>query len=877
MKIHQQIHGYRSGHRLLAASMSLSAANQDAVDRLSDLSGFLEHNDRPPTYLTAYPLPDADFFALARTWYDDDAPRSGCVLTHTLLMSLVDWEAMASPYELLALLKKPRGQIERTLDQLDCSRVDISMPVPRPKLAGLSELVECLFLAQKQPVTFLGLEDAEVIALRVVQALWPSSRRNFSFCTFALQPRQIGERNFDLVFVPKESRSRFSSLDARRIDPERPRLDSHTWTDQLCRSIFEEPVPSLPISESPFPVDRGSLDHRSVRLALRWKELFDSSRHSPNAVLGMLDLLVAAGLSSAESSRRAEPVVLDALELVRASAPTEVSLKFLVALVSKLASGRPAARVVAGIRKTAGVLARALPNPALAALQDLQTRSFSVRAFENGCADALESHTEEDRLAYFRNAPKFAFARVLSRSNNLCHDLLAHAPAYEIEKLIGEVRELDVNVSNSLRPRVLRLSKPFDPKLAIELLRSIKVADVVRVVQQSRSLLGLNPTSEVSQAIVNRLASIDRDLTAVALADTIGKHLAAILIANDQTFDLEWVVENHLFADEELGQIVPGVLDRTGDSALRSLLGNRRIVDRLLPLLSGMEQANRRVRVLALCPPELTPATLTALCGGADQIETSEWGERLMEIWMPVTAADLPASSEAFEALLAAAKPFRNRDHATTTMRILFPDARSKITGTQRVEILRRLLHPDKPFAKELVVQSVVVAERLSRPTGVSMPEEGYALWGELLAKAARSQAHGVLFAAATSLHFSFEHSHLPVSKLVRAAFPVVFRALSSSSAVWEVESFFSFFDWDRQKALRTQLVKAFEHSQWPPGDLLLAAEEAGISDLVQKDLRRSKRGRALLRDAWKDLEGRRIGWNSDTSTDKHLEGGDDD
>jgi len=877
MKIHQQIHGYRSGHRLLAASMSLSAANQDAVDRLSDLSGFLEHNDRPPTYLTAYPLPDADFFALARTWYDDDAPRSGCVLTHTLLMSLVDWEAMASPYELLALLKKPRGQIERTLDQLDCSRVDISMPVPRPKLAGLSELVECLFLAQKQPVTFLGLEDAEVIALRVVQALWPSSRRNFSFCTFALQPRQIGERNFDLVFVPKESRSRFSSLDARRIDPERPRLDSHTWTNQLCRSIFEEPVPSLPISESPFPVDRGSLDHRSVRLALRWKELFDSSRHSPNAVLGMLDLLVAAGLSSAESSRRAEPVVLDALELVRASAPTEVSLKFLVALVSKLASGRPAARVVAGIRKTAGVLARALPNPALAALQDLQTRSFSVRAFENGCADALESHTEEDRLAYFRNAPKFAFARVLSRSNNLCHDLLAHAPAYEIEKLIGEVRELDVNVSNSLRPRVLRLSKPFDPKLAIELLRSIKVADVVRVVQQSRSLLGLNPTSEVSQAIVNRLASIDRDLTAVALADTIGKHLAAILIANDQTFDLEWVVENHLFADEELGQIVPGVLDRTGDSALRSLLGNRRIVDRLLPLLSGMEQANRRVRVLALCPPELTPATLTALCGGADQIETSEWGERLMEIWMPVTAADLPASSEAFEALLAAAKPFRNRDHATTTMRILFPDARSKITGTQRVEILRRLLHPDKPFAKELVVQSVVVAERLSRPTGVSMPEEGYALWGELLAKAARSQAHGVLFAAATSLHFSFEHSHLPVSKLVRAAFPVVFRALSSSSAVWEVESFFSFFDWDRQKALRTQLVKAFEHSQWPPGDLLLAAEEAGISDLVQKDLRRSKRGRALLRDAWKDLEGRRIGWNSDTSTDKHLEGGDDD
>lgn len=96
--VHQLLHGYRRGHRLLAGSIDPDHNTADLVARLSDLSGSLISDAEFQPYLTGYPLPSAEFYALARTWPDDSARRAGCVLTHTLLIPIERWGKTLNPY-----------------------------------------------------------------------------------------------------------------------------------------------------------------------------------------------------------------------------------------------------------------------------------------------------------------------------------------------------------------------------------------------------------------------------------------------------------------------------------------------------------------------------------------------------------------------------------------------------------------------------------------------------------------------------------------------------------------------------------------------------------------------------------------------------------
>ncbi|XUJ37382.1 hypothetical protein ACQ5SK_18535 [Bradyrhizobium japonicum] len=45
-----------------------------------------------PAVCDDLPLPSGTYYAIARTWLDKDAPRSGCVLTRTALVAMVDWQ-----------------------------------------------------------------------------------------------------------------------------------------------------------------------------------------------------------------------------------------------------------------------------------------------------------------------------------------------------------------------------------------------------------------------------------------------------------------------------------------------------------------------------------------------------------------------------------------------------------------------------------------------------------------------------------------------------------------------------------------------------------------------------------------------------------------
>ena len=212
--VHQQLHGYRKGHQLLSASLVLNAQDQDVVNRLSDLSGRLRPSELFDPYLTAYPLPSRAYYVVARTFQDLEAPRSGCVLTRSLLVPMDAWVELVNLDWLPAMLV----QVQRGEEALPRDKpTGGGLPPKKVSDERVVDLVHALFLEDVRPIVVFDAPEADSIATRLLVALWPTLRRDFSLCTLALGPRRLGDRDFELVFAPLSVQSRFSSDDFCRI------------------------------------------------------------------------------------------------------------------------------------------------------------------------------------------------------------------------------------------------------------------------------------------------------------------------------------------------------------------------------------------------------------------------------------------------------------------------------------------------------------------------------------------------------------------------------------------------------------------------------------------------------------------------------------
>src|SRR5271155_404982 len=106
MVLHQALHGYRNGHRLLASSVSLSQSDQQVMLGLSDTADF-RYASSLPRLLSGYPLPEQGFYVLAMTWPAPEQRRPGCVWTHSLLVDTTDLGKLRFPDGLLGLYRRP--------------------------------------------------------------------------------------------------------------------------------------------------------------------------------------------------------------------------------------------------------------------------------------------------------------------------------------------------------------------------------------------------------------------------------------------------------------------------------------------------------------------------------------------------------------------------------------------------------------------------------------------------------------------------------------------------------------------------------------------------------------------------------------------------
>ncbi len=175
-----QIHGYRSGHQLISNNIRLNRIDQDTIDRLSDISGPLKPGEVFSPYFTCYPLPSKEYFVIARTWQDLTVPRAGCVVTKSLIIPMKQWELRINIAGIFQVLFNSSGDKDDSFNTI----VSEYSFVPAVVNSPINELVESLFLENRQPILLFDCFEAENITIRLYSIFWVSIKKLFQFAHF---------------------------------------------------------------------------------------------------------------------------------------------------------------------------------------------------------------------------------------------------------------------------------------------------------------------------------------------------------------------------------------------------------------------------------------------------------------------------------------------------------------------------------------------------------------------------------------------------------------------------------------------------------------------------------------------------------------------
>lgn len=218
LKIDQALHGYDRGHRLLHCSIELDEVSRSQMLVLSDLLSTVELN-QDSSYLTAYPLKDAQRFVIARTWLAGPDFRPGSVWTHSLI---VDYQTLATVHDISRLptfLNRPNeneliGYGEPIEGWVPEGGITESTIDPRS-----AEALALLYDSESSGNVTLPTIDSskdESLSLQLWRQMWPGMRRDFAFMTV------VGDWPSGIEFGCSLRFTRNSGLDAPSLRVKSP-------------------------------------------------------------------------------------------------------------------------------------------------------------------------------------------------------------------------------------------------------------------------------------------------------------------------------------------------------------------------------------------------------------------------------------------------------------------------------------------------------------------------------------------------------------------------------------------------------------------------------------------------------------------------------
>jgi hypothetical protein len=848
IQIDVQIHGYRKGHQLLASSIVLSKEDQAVIDRLSDVAGPLRPKEEFSPYLSAYPLPSGTYYVIAMTWQDLSVSRAGCVRTKSLLINSQIWSVTS---QILPIVRKLDSSELPT--EADAIRIELEEQLEVPlKIASTfnaSELLEALFLEDPNPVVVFDAPEPEKIALHLLTALWPDIRKRFTLCTFALSPRKIGGRDLDLIFAPANARAKFSDWVGRRVDGRTAQMERHRWTRPLVNRVFEGPFPRLlTIGDVALLGERDTGSSTALRIVLLWDELIQKLELTPTAVLGLLDIANSGMVNSDEALKLLDSRIIGALHKVEGSMPPEDAWIFINALVRKIQRYEMHDNKKA-IASLVVHLVEQDPSGIFGLLEEPEI-DVSIINLLPSIAIGL-SHGSEDivKNVLLKLRPD-TMAHLISESSALVRLVASD------DELIEKLRHSLPKLAHELSDKIVTMLLPYlveDRQLNVAS-KIFEKLDSQEVAEQLDRIGKINnfEAKLLCNLLINRARKIN-ELQPIRNSIMLSSPSSGVLELLEMTIDpvhadLQWLLNENRLSKSQSNSLIVGALKRANEAQFAELITDtdlgKRLVERIpdeetdiltRAALHDLLPLNVQIRVVKSILPRITPShksdianriLLRCLSKSFDGDEVS-----FISMLLGVIGEQLDSKliiAEGLKRNIASDIASRNLtafEHSPNSARLKFVGAVSDIA-----------LALQKRFTLDLT-------------------EKAYDAYALLMFDAEKLSALRELIRAATILVPELLNArNKPVSLLIASSFPVLYNELAKSNEVPDLTKFFFFFDWDRCKTARNELVKAFMSSSWKAGDLALTGCRCGDLSKILGQVAKSYQGIKYLTRIENDL-----------------------
>jgi len=240
--IDQALHGYRDGHRLLASSRELSAADRRRIAVQSDNADAGRSGDWE-ALLAGYPLPSG-LYAWSLTWPAPEMPRPGCVWAHTLLVDPGELRGLR-PKAILACFRRPRGEDDLGPYIRPVEPKDGGGPTRAPKggAALLSALFWGLYEEPLRPVRVSATpwQDRERHGLMIGLWLqqWPALRTGFSLTDAPSTPRRVDEGTLYDLQLHRSARAQ-AREESERVLSGLPKAAPPRWASAAVAGLLGE-------------------------------------------------------------------------------------------------------------------------------------------------------------------------------------------------------------------------------------------------------------------------------------------------------------------------------------------------------------------------------------------------------------------------------------------------------------------------------------------------------------------------------------------------------------------------------------------------------------------------------------------------------------
>jgi hypothetical protein len=848
----EQLHGYRQGHQLLSSTIRLTKDDQDLIDRLSDIAGPLGPDERFAPYITCYPLTGGSHYVVARTWQDLDAPRAGCVRTRSVLVPMSVWIALEDVAEIVSLATE-FGATEPAKKRHFNASGPTSLPKIDPR-QGI-ELVEALFLEERVPIVVFDAEQPELLTLRIVTALWPGFRRHFAVSTFCRSPRTIARRSFDLVFAPKDARSRFGDWSGRRVDGRKREGARHPWSMSIVERVLLSQYPSLKTLDAigEMSADGGGSE-AALRVSLLWEELQQKAYTTPNAVLGLLDIANTRSARNANVVRDLEPALANAARMAVTTMAVPEAWRFLRTLVNKLEDTPLPVMVAKSIRSAAMELASKEPFVALSFLASLPTEPSPALPLVGGVGDGLaQSFTPKiaDQLSTFAGSdllnlalasPKLMKKAVANHSD--LPDILANA-------LSRADRSIRLKSRAILIPLLIG---DLHAKLARVLFSEVDEAELKAYITYLYQTNGLQ-SETMRSVVIERAKTLDvkesvRDaVSRMEPSNNVDAMLRELIEPKQK--DLAWVLASKILHEKRRTEFLYSLLSSATRSQLKDLFSSASDVKLIIDAFD-LKTADH-VKLLASIAREIEIPPSDALrlfakllphLSSNDEIDLT-----LRSIDISLQLGPTEVSSKKLAQLL---NKMGNQLNGNRVFQLGLQPAISAEAVARNIEALNQCKSDARKRLFEAIEEMVI---QLTERYLFDLTHEAADAAAALLWESRLFNHRGLIKAAADFLPFLLEQPKQSASPLIAAIFPVVYGELAKENPPDLIWAVFSFVDWDKCKIARRRLIESFMRSNWRVADIALAAARASDTRRILGLIARERGGPRILQSLSLELE----------------------